>query len=76
MKVLSRARQHTRKRRRGGGGGGGGEVIRFVLFLVFVCVACFFSFIVQVGLVDCVSLSLSLSLSVVFCAGVAWGVGA
>jgi len=42
-------------------------------FLVFVCDACFFSFIVQVGLVDGVSLSLSLS---GFFGGVVWGVGA
>ncbi len=46
-------------------------------FLVFVCDACFFSFIVQVGLVDGVSLSLSLSLSLSgFFGGVVWGVGA
>ncbi len=42
-------------------------------FLVFVCDACFFSFIVQVGLVDGVSLSLSLSL--VFLEGLCGGWG-
>jgi hypothetical protein len=42
--------------------------------LVFV--ACFFPFILQVGFVDGVSLSLSLSLSLVFLKGLRGGVGA
>jgi hypothetical protein len=64
------------------GGGGEGVFVLFCFvvfwfwFLVFVCDACFFSFIVQVGLVDGVSLSLSLSLSLSgFFVGVVWGVG-
>ncbi len=61
VKVLPRVRQHTEKKRRRRRRG---FLFWFVLFcfwfLVFVCVACFFSFIVQVGLVDGVFLSLSL----------------